>query len=85
MDSNTERKPPCVCRRVRSKGTPGIRYDSAVDWEVGYTATATFWCVATGESYGPDDDLVHPHACGEARACFRAPTEGPVEGSRFLE
>ena len=36
MDSSSEQKPPCVCRRVRSKGTPGIRYDSAVDWEVGY-------------------------------------------------
>ena len=85
MDSSNEQKPPPVCRRARSKGTPGIQYDGAVSWETGFVSTATFWCVATGESVGPDDDLVHPHACGEARPCFRAPTEGSGEGSRFLE
>jgi len=85
MDSNSEQKPPCVCRRVRSKGTPGVQYDAAVDWETGWTSTATFWCVATGESVGPDDDLVHPHVCGQARACFRAPTEELPGGARGLE
>jgi hypothetical protein len=85
MDSNTAQKPPCVCRRVRSKGEPGVRYDAAVAWDVGFVSTATFWCVATGESVGPDDDLVHPHACGEARVCFRAPTDDPAEGARSLE
>lgn len=85
MDSNSEQRPPRVCRRVRSKGTPGIRYESAVAWESGFVSTATFWCVATGDSVGPDDDLVHPHACGEARACFRAPSDEPPEGARILE
>ncbi|HYO66673.1 MAG TPA: hypothetical protein VEU33_11370 [Archangium sp.] len=61
-----------------------MRYDSAVAWETGYVSTATFWCVATGESVGPDDAQVHPHVCGEARLCFRAPT-GEAEGSRVLE
>jgi hypothetical protein len=82
MDSSSEQKPPRVCRRVRSKGEPGIRYDAAVDWETGFVSTATFWCVATGESVGPDDDLVHPHACGEGRVCFRVPSDEPPEGSR---
>ena len=85
MDSSTEQKPPRVCRRVRSKGTPGVRYDSAVAWEVGYVSTATFWCVATGESVGPDDEQVHPHVCGEGRLCFRAPSEEGSEGKRVLE
>lgn len=85
MDSSTDKKPPRVCRRVRSKGTPGIRYDSAVDWETGYVSTATFWCVATGESVGPDDAQVHPHVCGEGRLCFRAPSDEPPEGSRVLD
>jgi hypothetical protein len=85
MDSSTEQKPPCVCRRVRSKGTPGVRYDAAVAWDAGFVSTATFWCVATGDSVGPDDDQVHPHVCGEARACFRAPTDDPPERSPILE
>jgi hypothetical protein len=85
MDSSSEQKVPCVCRRMRSKGTPGVRYDAAVAWEAGYVPTATFWCVMTGDSIGPDDDLVHPHSCGEGRVCFRAPTGEPAEGSRLLE
>jgi hypothetical protein len=83
MDSDP--KPPCVCRRLRSKGTPGIRYDAAVAWDSGFVSTATFWCVATGDSVGPDDDLVHPHACGTARPCFREPTEEPAGGTPLLE
>lgn len=82
MDSSSEQKPPRVCRRVRSKGTPGVHYDAAVEWDTGFVSTATFWCVATGESVGPDDDLVHPHSCGEGRACFRVPSDEPPEGSR---
>jgi hypothetical protein len=85
MDSSTEQKPPRVCRRVRSKGTPGVRYDAAVEWETGFESTATFWCVSTGECVGPDDDLVHPHVCGEGRVCFRPPTDELAEGSRILE
>lgn len=85
MDSSPEQKPPRVCRRVRSKGEPGIRYDASVTWEVGFVSTATFWCVATGESVGPDDDQVHPHVCGEGRLCFRPPSEDPEEGSLILE
>jgi hypothetical protein len=85
MDSSTEQKPPRVCRRVRSKGTPGVRYDAAVAWETGFVSTATFWCVSTGECVGPDDDLVHPHACGEGRVCFRPPTDEPEEEALLLE
>ena len=79
MDSMAEPRPPRVCRRVRSMGTPGVRYESSVAWEAGFVSTATFWCVATGECVGPDDDQVHPHACGEARECFRAPLDAPEE------
>lgn len=84
MDSSREQKPPLVCRRLRSKGTPGYRYEEVVGWDTGFVSTATFWCVATGESVGPDDDLVHPHSCGGARACFREPTEDP-ETTPLLE
>jgi hypothetical protein len=85
MDSNTEQKPPRVCRRVRSKGTPGVRYDAAVEWETGFVSTATFWCVSTGECVGPDDDQVHPHVCGEGRVCFRPPRDESAEEARILE
>jgi hypothetical protein len=85
VDASNGPKPPTVCRRLRSKGTPGIRYDAAVHWDVGYVSTATFWCVATGESVGPDDELAHPHVCGEARACFRPPEVDPGEEPPPLE
>jgi hypothetical protein len=84
VDSGQEQKPPPVCRRLRSMGTPGIRYDAAVEWDSGFVSTATFWCVATGDSVGPDDDFVHPHSCGGARGCFREPRE-ESEDSQPLE
>ncbi len=85
MDSSSEQKPPRVCRRVRSKGEPGVRYAGGVVWERGFLSTATLWCVARGVRGGPPDDLVHPHACGEGRVCFRVPSDEPPEGSRVLE
>ncbi|NMO18620.1 hypothetical protein HPC49_13040 [Pyxidicoccus fallax] len=85
MDSSTRQKPPPVCRRLRSKGTPGIRYEAVVHWDSGFESTATFWCVATGESVGPDDDFAHPHVCGEARACFRLPEVDPAEEPPLLD
>ena len=62
-----------VCRRLRSKGMPGVAYDHAVSFEAGYITTATFWCVVTADPVGPDDNLAHPHTCVPGRACYRAP------------
>lgn len=66
---------PAVCSRLRSKGTPGQRYADVVTFEDGYTSSATFWCVMTGEAVGQDDYLVHPHACGQGRVCFTPPKQ----------
>ncbi len=66
---------PPVCRRLRSKGTPGVNYTSLVDFDDGFISTATFWCLETGEAVGPDDDQVHPHVCVAPRECYRAPRE----------
>src|SRR5207244_1679540 len=64
---------PVVCRRLRSKGTPGVIYDDRVSFAAGYVPTATFWCTATADAVGPDDSYVHPHACVAGRPCFEAP------------
>jgi hypothetical protein len=61
---------PIVCRRLRSKGTPGVTYDDAVGFETGFVPTATFWCTASGDAVGPDDSYVHPHVCVASRSCF---------------
>lgn len=66
---------PIVCRRLRSKGTPGVSYDGSVSFDAGYISTATFWCSATTGAVGPDDSYVHPHACVAGRICFERPRE----------
>jgi hypothetical protein len=60
---------PTVCRRLRSRGTPGISYEGSVSFDAGYISTATFWCTATASAVGPDDSYVHPHACVAGRIC----------------
>ena len=64
---------PIVCRRLRSKGTPGVSYDDSVSFDAGYVSTATFWCTATADAVGPDDAYTHPHVCVAGRVCFAAP------------
>jgi hypothetical protein len=61
---------PTVCRRLRSKGTPGVTYEGSVSWQSGFVSTASFWCTATGDAVGPDDTYVHPHVCVAGRVCF---------------
>ena len=66
---------PIVCRRLRSKGTPGVSYEGSVSFDAGYISTATFWCTATADAVGPDDSYVHPHACVAGRICFEPPRD----------
>jgi hypothetical protein len=66
---------PIVCRRLRSKGIPGVSYEDSVSFDAGYVSTATFWCTATADAVGPDDSYVHPHACVAGRICFEPPRE----------
>ena len=63
--------PPTVCRSIRSKGA-GVIYGDRVQFENGFYSSAVFWCLATAEPVGPDDGLVHPHACTVGRPCFSA-------------
>jgi hypothetical protein len=66
---------PIVCRRLRSKGIPGVSYEDSVSFDAGNVSTATFWCTATADAVGPDDSYVHPHACVAGRTCFEPPRE----------
>jgi hypothetical protein len=72
----TEPTTPMVCRRLRSKGTPGATYEDTASWQSGFTSTASFWSTATGDAVGPDDSYVHPHVCVAVRACFKS-KDGP--------
>jgi hypothetical protein len=64
-------EPAPVCRAIRSKGA-GVVYGSRVQFEHGFHSSAVFWCLATAESVGPDDGVVHPHVCTTGRECFSA-------------
>ncbi|HEV7302298.1 MAG TPA: hypothetical protein VGN72_23370 [Tepidisphaeraceae bacterium] len=83
MPSLPDSQRPTVCRRLRSKGTPGVTYSPSVDFDAGYISTATFWCLATADATGPDDSYVHPHVCVHPRICFTPPpaADEPKEGS----
>ena len=65
---------PLVCRRLRSKGAPGMGYENGVSFDAGYVSTANFWCTATAGTVGPDDSFVHPHVCVANRICFLSPS-----------
>ncbi len=65
---------PTVCSLLRTKSPFGT-YGSPNEWTNGDCTTAVYWCLATMSSAGPDDQLAHPHQCGEGRGCFRKPIE----------
>lgn len=60
---------PEVCRYIRTKTAFG---DSVgyTRWQTGESATASYWCLQTMGSCGPDDALVHPHSCCAGRSCY---------------
>ncbi len=60
-----------VCRLLRTKSeNPLLIGDEWLPWTSGETSVATYWCLATMESAGPDGEFVHPHTCAKARTCF---------------
>ncbi len=63
--------PLAVCRWLRARGAYGAA-PAAASWESGDSALEAYWCLRTQEATGPDDALVHAHACGAGRACFDA-------------
>jgi hypothetical protein len=50
-------------------------FGSSEEWKRGDSTTANYWCLNTMEAVGPDDNFVHPHACGARRCCFQDPDQ----------
>ena len=61
---------PVLCRYLRCKSAYAAIEDD-VDWRLGTSSTEVYWCLATMESFGPDDGYVHATACQGRRSCYR--------------
>jgi hypothetical protein len=60
---------PKVCRLLRTKTAWGTS-ERGAEWKRGDSTTASYWCLATMEPFGVDDQYCHPHQCQKGRACF---------------
>jgi hypothetical protein len=65
---------PQVCQMLRTKNAFG-NHVGYRPWQRGESTTAVYWCLHTMGTVGPDDRLVHPHACCQNRACFGRETD----------
>ena len=64
---------PVLCKYLRCKSAYGAVEDD-VDWQLGTAPNEVYWCLATMEAFGPDDDHAHATVCSsEARGCYRRP------------
>lgn len=75
--ADDDREPPVVCRKLRTKMAFGA-LQGVEDWRFGESTTATYWCLRTMETAGPDDSFCHPHSCQQGRSCFAAPDGGEL-------
>ena len=69
----SETKKVTVCRLLRTKSAFGAVVGE--DWREGNDTTAPHWCLATMESFGPDEHHVHAHDCREGRRCYQRPDD----------
>ena len=60
---------PNVCRLLRTKTSYGTS-ERGAEWKRGDSPTAVYWCLATMEAFGADDNFCHPHACVRGRSCW---------------
>jgi hypothetical protein len=65
---------PNVCRMLRTKTSYGVS-ERGAEWKRGESTTAVYWCLATMESFGADDNFCHPHACLRGRSCWESGEE----------
>lgn len=61
---------PVLCRFLRCKSAFGTNIDDD-SWQLGTSTTEVYWCLATMEAFGPDDNYVHATVCQGARRCCR--------------
>lgn len=73
MSGEGERGAPVVCRFLRTKMAFGSFGPDVPDWREGDSTTASYWCLCTMESAGPDDDFAHARKCRAGRRCFVGP------------
>jgi hypothetical protein len=64
-----------MCRMLRTKTAFGTFDGAPHEWHTGDSTTAVYWCLATMQSAGPDNDFAHPHTCGNGRGCFQKSLE----------
>jgi hypothetical protein len=65
---------PTVCTMLRTRGGTDDQFDG-VDWRHGRSMTAAYWCLATMESVGPDEQYAHAQQCRQGRRCFHKASE----------
>jgi hypothetical protein len=61
---------PVLCKFLRCKSAYGAIVDNEA-WQHGTSDTEAYWCLATMEAFGPDDNYVHATVCKGARSCCR--------------
>ena len=62
-----------LCRWMRWKGFHGVERWTEAELDAVYAENEVQWsCLATARSWGPDDELCAPEACGPGRPCFEA-------------
>ena len=61
---------PVLCRFLRCKSSFGAVVDNT-EWQLGTATSEVYWCLATMEAFGPDDNYVHATVCTGVRSCCR--------------
>jgi hypothetical protein len=62
---------PVLCKFLRCKSAFGAMENNTA-WREGTSPNEVYWCLATMEAFGPDDDYAHATVCqGGGRGCYR--------------
>ena len=62
---------PVLCKFLRCKSAFGAIEDNE-EWQLGTSTVEVYWCLATMEAFGPDDNYAHATTCkGDGRGCYR--------------
>lgn len=62
---------PVLCKFLRCKSGHGAIVNNH-HWQLGTSPTEAYWCLATMEAFGPDDEHAHALVCRGSRSCYRS-------------